>query len=35
MIHIGCEAAFARDIGLYRARGYDVEAISGVRLCFR
>lgn len=26
VIHIGCEAAsFARDIGLYRARGYDVE----------
>lgn len=28
VIHIGCEAAaFARDIGLYRAQGYDVEAI--------
>ncbi|MDY6999903.1 MAG: TRAM domain-containing protein [Actinomycetota bacterium] len=26
IIHIGCEAAsFARDIGLYRARGYEVE----------
>ncbi len=26
IIHIGCEAAsFARDIGLYRAHGYDVE----------
>lgn len=28
VIHIGCEAAaFARDIGLYRALGYEVEAI--------
>ncbi|WP_156432964.1 TRAM domain-containing protein [Mycobacterium sp. M26] len=28
VIHIGCEAAaFARDIGLYRARGYTVEQI--------
>lgn len=28
VIHIGCEAAaFARDIGLYRAHGYRVEAI--------
>ena len=28
IIHIGCEAAsFARDIGLYRARGYHVEQI--------
>lgn len=26
VIHIGCEAAsFARDVGLYRAHGYDVE----------
>lgn len=29
IIHIGCEAAsFARDIGLYRARGYAVEQIA-------
>ena len=28
IIHIGCEAAsFARDIGLYRARGYEVEQL--------
>lgn len=28
VIHIGCEAAaFARDVGLYRAQGYAVEAI--------
>lgn len=28
VIHIGCEAAaFARDIGLYRAQGYTVESI--------
>ncbi|WP_328354602.1 TRAM domain-containing protein [Mycobacterium sp. NBC_00419] len=28
VIHVGCEAAaFARDIGLYRARGYTVEQI--------
>jgi tRNA/tmRNA/rRNA uracil-C5-methylase (TrmA/RlmC/RlmD family) len=28
VIHIGCEAAaFARDIGLYRANGYRVESI--------
>lgn len=28
IIHIGCEAAsFARDIGLYRGRGYQVESI--------
>ena len=28
VIHIGCEAAaFARDIGLYRAAGYTVEQI--------
>ena len=28
VIHIGCEAAaFARDIGLYRARGYRVEEV--------
>ncbi|MCP9273065.1 class I SAM-dependent RNA methyltransferase [Mycolicibacterium arenosum] len=28
IIHIGCEAAsFARDIGLYRARGYTVEKL--------
>jgi tRNA/tmRNA/rRNA uracil-C5-methylase (TrmA/RlmC/RlmD family) len=29
VVHIGCEAAsFARDIGLYRARGYAVEKIK-------
>ncbi len=29
LVHIGCEAAsFARDIGLYRARGYTVEKIK-------
>lgn len=29
VVHIGCEAAsFARDIGLYRARGYSVEQIK-------
>ncbi|MGE2734155.1 class I SAM-dependent RNA methyltransferase [Mycolicibacterium vaccae] len=28
IVHIGCEAAsFARDVGLYRARGYQVEAV--------
>ncbi|MGE2836732.1 class I SAM-dependent RNA methyltransferase [Mycobacterium sp. SMC-4] len=28
IVHIGCEAAsFARDVGLYRARGYEVEAL--------
>ena len=28
VIHIGCEAAsFARDVGLYRARGYGVEEV--------
>ncbi|OBI94727.1 23S rRNA methyltransferase [Mycobacterium alsense] len=28
VVHIGCEAAsFARDVGLYRARGYTVEKI--------
>ena len=29
VVHIGCEAAsFARDIGLYRGRGYAVEKIK-------
>jgi tRNA/tmRNA/rRNA uracil-C5-methylase (TrmA/RlmC/RlmD family) len=29
VVHIGCEAAsFARDIGLYRQRGYAVDRIS-------
>lgn len=29
IIHIGCEAAsFARDVGLYRDRGYDVEQVT-------
>jgi len=29
VIHLGCEAAsFARDIGLYRGHGYDVEQIT-------
>jgi tRNA/tmRNA/rRNA uracil-C5-methylase (TrmA/RlmC/RlmD family) len=29
VVHIGCEAAsFARDIGLYRARGYTVEKVK-------
>ncbi|MGH3544291.1 MAG: class I SAM-dependent RNA methyltransferase, partial [Mycobacterium sp.] len=28
VVHIGCEAAsFARDIGLYRSRGYVVDEI--------
>jgi tRNA/tmRNA/rRNA uracil-C5-methylase (TrmA/RlmC/RlmD family) len=28
IIHIGCEAAsFARDVGLYLARGYQVETM--------
>jgi tRNA/tmRNA/rRNA uracil-C5-methylase (TrmA/RlmC/RlmD family) len=28
VIHIGCEAAsFARDVGLYLAHGYEVEAL--------
>ena len=29
IVHIGCEAAsFARDVGLYRSRGYTVEKLS-------
>lgn len=29
IVHIGCEAAsFARDIGLYRSRGYEVERLE-------